>query len=127
MLVIVVHRQELSGIGLLVDSLHALAGVVLSGIVTACSEREGFREQSSLDPHVVCIVHGVFNSDLPSTSGRQPSTTAMACNVLRASWTSLTNNLKEFCLSVALRGAESGQVGNFYSNMYVYVDTQIYV
>lgn len=50
--------------------------------------------QEPLDP--VFEVFGVFsNRNLLSTSGRQPRAVAVACIVLAASWTTVTNNSKE--------------------------------
>lgn len=67
-----------------------------SGSMEASLQEDSFQVRSRLGSvFLVSDTHGVFNNrDLPSTSERQPSKTAIACVTLGVSWTTLTNKLK---------------------------------
>lgn len=55
-------------------------------------------------PCVTSEMHYIFrNTDLPVISGGKPKTTTVACNVLRVSWATMTNNSKQDFSCLVLR------------------------
>ena len=80
LVIVVVHRH------------HSWVGLLLPSLLLKLAWY--FLIPGSLEP--LSAVHGIFSKrNLPSTSGEEPRTIAIVCNIWGVSWATLANNSKE--------------------------------